>query len=138
MAQNKTMENDLSVKAFLNGIENDIKRADCIQLSDIMKVTTGFEAKMWGTAIVGFGGYHYIYESGRTGDAPLAGFSPRKDAIVLYLASQFKDRDELLAKLGKHKTGKACVYVKKLSDINTAVLQELIKNSVEKMKILNS
>jgi hypothetical protein len=136
MAQNKTTENDLSVPAFLNTVEDEIKRTDCFNLSDIIAETTGFKAKMWGNAIVGFGSYHYKYESGREGDAPLVGFSPRKDAIALYLSSQFKDREELLSKFGKHKTAKACVYVKKLNDIDVAVLKEMISNSVERISSL--
>jgi hypothetical protein len=130
MAQNKTTENDLSVPTFLNTVEDETKRTDCFNLSDIITETTGFKAKMWGNAIVGFGSYHYKYESGREGDAPLVGFSPRKDAIALYLSSQFKDREALLSKFGKHKTAKACVYVKKMSDINVAVLKEMIANSI--------
>jgi hypothetical protein len=136
MAQNKTTENDLSVPAFLNTVEDVIKRTDCFNLSDIIAEATGFKAKMWGNAIVGFGSYHYKYESGREGDAPLVGFSPRKDAIALYLSSQFKDREELLSKFGKHKTAKACVYVKKLNDIDVAVLKEMVSNSVERISSL--
>ena len=136
MAQNKTTENDLSVPDFLNTIPDENKRADCFNLSDILSLTTGFEAKMWGNAIVGFGSYHYKYESGREGDAPLVGFSPRKDAIALYLSSQFKDREELLAKFGKHKTAKACIYLKKMSDIDVSVLKEMTINSVERIKSL--
>jgi hypothetical protein len=136
MAQNKTTENDLSVPDFLNTISDENKRADCFNLSGILSLTTGFEAKMWGNAIVGFGSYHYKYESGREGDAPLAGFSPRKDAIVLYLSSQFKNREELLSRFGKHKTGKACIYVKKMSDIHIEVLKEMIINSVARISSL--
>ena len=136
MAQNKTTENNLSVPDFLNTIPDENKRADCFNLSDILSLTTGFEAKMWGNAIVGFGSYHYKYESGREGDAPLVGFSPRKDAIALYLSSQFKDREELLAKFGKHKTAKACIYLKKMSDIDVSVLKEMTINSVERIKSL--
>ena len=136
MAQNKTTENDLSVPDFLNTIPDENKRADCFNLSDILSLTTGFKAKMWGNAIVGFGSYHYKYESGREGDAPLVGFSPRKDAIALYLSSQFKDREELLAKFGKHKTAKACIYLKKMSDIDVAVLKEMTINSIERIKSL--
>ena len=138
MAQNKTTENELSVPDFLNTIPDENKRADCFNLSDNLSLTTGFKAKMWGNAIVGFGSYHYKYESGREGDAPLVGFSPRKDAIALYLSSQFKDREELLAKFGKHKTAKACIYLKKMSDIDVAILKEMTINSVERIKSLYS
>ncbi|MBB6236117.1 hypothetical protein HDC90_000723 [Pedobacter sp. AK013] len=136
MAQNKTTENDLRVLAFLNTIPEENKRADCFNLSDILSQTTGFKAKMWGNAIIGFGSYHYKYESGREGDAPLVGFSPRKEAIALYLSSQFKNRDELLAKFGKHKTAKACIYVKKMSDIDVEVLREMVTNSVARISSL--
>ncbi|MGN7988224.1 DUF1801 domain-containing protein [Pedobacter sp. 22226] len=134
MAQNKTTENDLSVTDFLNTITDGNKRKDCFSLLDIIAETTGFKAKMWGHAIVGFGSYHYKYESGREGDAPLAGFSPRKDAISLYLSSEFKNREELLSRFGKHKSAKACVYIKKLSDINVEVLKEMVSNSVAQIK----
>lgn len=136
MAKNKTIENDLSVRDFLNTVPDENKRADCFHLLDIMAETTGFTAKMWGTAIIGFGIYHYKYESGRAGDAPLVGFSPRKDTIALYLSSAFNNREELLAKFGKHKTGKACVYIKKLNDIDVEVLKEMISNSVAKISSL--
>ncbi|MCX2494844.1 DUF1801 domain-containing protein [Pedobacter sp. PF22-3] len=136
MAQNKTTENGLSVHDFLNTVPDENKRSDCFNLLGIIGEITGFTAKMWGTAIVGFGSYHYKYESGRTGNAPLVGFSPRKDAIVLYLSSDFNNREELLAKFGKHKTGKACVYIKKLSDIDVEVLKEMITNSVAKINSL--
>ncbi|PWS31823.1 DUF1801 domain-containing protein [Pedobacter paludis] len=134
MAQNKTTENNLSVSDFLNKVEDEAKRKDSFELVRIISNTTGLDAKMWGTAIVGFGSYHYIYESGRQGDAPLVGFSPRKDAFSLYFSSQFKDREALLKKFGKHKTAKACVYIKKLSDIDINILKEMITNSVEKIK----
>jgi len=101
-----------------------------------MNKATGFEPKMWGTAIIGFGTYHYKYDSGREGDAPLVGFSPRKDALALYFSSEFKDRDELLNKFGKHKTGKACVYIKKLADIDQTILEVMIKNSVNHIQNL--
>lgn len=130
MAQNKTTENELSVTDFLNAVTDETKRTDCFALSHIITEITGFKAKMWGTAIIGFGSYHYKYESGREGDAPLVGFSPRKEAIALYFSAHFKDRDELLAKFGKHKTAKACVYVKKMSDIDVNILREMISNSV--------
>lgn len=136
MKKNKTTENDLSVSDFLNTVADENKKTDCFNLSELITETTGFKAKMWGNAIVGFGSYHYKYESGREGDAPLAGFSPRKDAIVLYLSPQFKYREELLAKFGKHKTAKACVYVKKMSDINTEVLKEMIRNSISHISTL--
>ena len=136
MAINKTTENENNVSNFLDTVADDLKRNDCHELSAIITGVTGFKAKMWGSAIVGFGSYHYLYESGRAGDAPLAGFSPRKNAIVLYLSAEFKDRDALLGKFGKHKTGKACVYFKKLEDIDLGVLKQMITNSVESIQNL--
>ncbi|PWS26968.1 hypothetical protein DHW03_13185 [Pedobacter yonginense] len=136
MAQNKTTENELSVSDFLNQVEDEAKRKDSFELVEIFSKTTGFEAKMWGAAIVGFGSYHYVYDSGRSGDAPLAGFSPRKDSFSLYLSSQLKDREVLLQKFGKHKSAKACIYIKKLSDIDVDILKKMIVNSVENIKSL--
>lgn len=130
MAQNKTVETTNSVTDFINSVADETKRNDSFQLIDIFQKQTGFEARMWGPAIVGFGSYHYIYESGRQGDAPVVGFSPRKDALTLYLSQGFPERETLLNELGKHKTGKGCIYVKKLSDINVEVLQEMIQKSV--------
>eukprot|EP01133_Synstelium_polycarpum_P013951 gene13951-16452_t len=99
-----------------------------------MQQESGFEAKMWGSAIVGFGSYHYKYDSGHQGDAPLVAFSPRSAAISLYLAIDFDTKAELLAQLGKHKTGKGCVYVKKLADVDTGVLRKMIRHSLDYMK----
>jgi len=136
MAQNKTTENDSSVTDFINTVPAEAKRTDCFALSHIITETTGFKAKMWGAAIVGFGRYHYKYESGRQGDAPLVGFSPRKEAIALYLSAHFKNREELLSKFGKCKTAKACIYIKKMGDIDIPILREMILNSVEHIKSL--
>ncbi|OIN55955.1 DUF1801 domain-containing protein [Arsenicibacter rosenii] len=131
MAQNKTVETTNSVATFLSAIADDSKRTDSQQLVSIIEAQTGASPKMWGPAIVGFGSYHYKYESGREGDAPLVGFSPRKDALTLYLSSGFPEREPLLTQLGKHKTGKGCVYIKKLSDVNLDVLQELISHAFQ-------
>lgn len=136
MAQNKTTENDNNVFSFLSTVEDELKRKDSLELVKIFEESSSFKAKMWGTAIVGFGSYHYKYESGREGDAPLAGFSPRKDSFALYFSSQFQDRAKLLAEFGKHKTGKACVYIKKLSDIDVNILKVMIVNSIEQVKRL--
>ena len=130
MAKNKTTETNSSVTEFVNKVENEVKRNDSFKLIEIFKSLTGFEAKMWGPTIIGFGNYHYKYESGHEGDAPLAGFSPRKDSLVLYFASEYENREVLLSKLGKHKSSKACVYVKKLSDIDLKVLEIMIVNSM--------
>ena len=129
MAVNKTKTTDADVEKFILKVDNDIRREDSFRLVKIFKSISGFEPKMYGPTIVGFGNYHYKYESGHEGDAPVAAFSPRKDAIVFYFA-EFEKRDELLEKLGKHRLGKACVYVKKLDDINLAVLEELTKASI--------
>jgi len=130
MAQNKTTENENSVTAFINTVKDEAKRDDAFRLVSLFEELSTFKAKMWGTAIIGFGTYHYKYESGREGDAPIVGFSPRKDAFALYLSSEFPDREKLLAQFGKHKTGKACIYVKKLSDVNLEILKKMIQNSL--------
>lgn len=135
MAKNKTTQTELSVTDFLNSVADETKRNDSFQILEIFKAQTSLEPKMWGPSIVGFGNYHYKYESGHEGDAPLVAFSPRKDAITLYLAN-FDRRDELLQQFGKHKTGKGCIYVKKLVDVNVDILQEMIDLSVKHMKSL--
>lgn len=126
MAENKTKATELSVQSYLSNIEDESRRKDCEALAKLMSKVTKQEPKMWGTSIVGFGSYHYKYESGREGDAPLAGFSPRKGDITLYLASGFPRQEELLVKLGKHKTGKGCLYIRKLSDVDVKTLEQLI------------
>lgn len=130
MAKNKTTETDKSVINFIENIENEVKRDDSFALIEIFKSLTGKEPKMWGPTIIGFGSYHYKYASGHEGDAPLAAFSPRKDSLVLYFATDYENREELLAQLGKHKSSKACVYVKKLDDIDIAILKKMVKNSM--------
>ncbi len=137
MAELKTRQNDASVEAFLNSIADEKKRADCFTLLDMMKQATGVAPKMWGDSIVGFGSYHYKYKSGREGDWFLAGFAPRKQTLTLYIMAGFDQYDDLLAKLGKYKTGKSCLYIKKLADIDLATLKELVKQSVEHMKKTN-
>lgn len=136
MAQNKTTETENSVADFINTVSDEARRNDAFRITELFKNQTGLEAKMWGPAIIGFGSYHYKYESGREGDAPLTGFSPRKDAFALYFSSRFPNREALLEKLGKHKTAKACVYIKKLDDIDTSVLKEMIAASVKHVKTL--
>ena len=130
MAKNKTTETNSSVTEFVNKVENEVKRNDSFKLIEIIKSITGFEPKMWGPAIIGFGNYHYKYESGHEGDAPLAGFSPRKDSLVLYFAPEFENREVLLSQLGKHRSSKSCVYVKKLGDIDIKILEIMIVNSM--------
>lgn len=135
-AQNKTVETKENVTKFLNTVEDEVKRKDCLAVVQIMKDQTGFEPKMWGPAIVGFGAYHYKYESGREGDAPLVAFSPRKSEITFYLSANFEKREELLGKLGKCKSAKGCVYIKKLEDIDIAILKKMITASVKHVKSL--
>ena len=130
----KTTENNNSVTAYIMSATEGQRQTDAFAIIDIMKSASGFEPKMWGTAIVGFGRYHYKYESGHEGDVPLVGFSPRKAAFVFYLSSKFDKRETLLKEFGKHTTGKACIYVKKLADINTEILKKMIINSVKYSK----
>ncbi|KQR72508.1 DUF1801 domain-containing protein [Pedobacter sp. Leaf176] len=134
MAYNKTTENDNSVAAFLNTVADEIKRKDGFELLKLFEEASYFKAKMWGTAIIGFGSYHYKYESGRESNAPLTGFSPRKDSFALYFSSELKNKAQLLYSLGKHKTGKACVYIKTLEDINKEILKQMIINSIDDIK----
>ncbi len=134
MAQNKTVETIESVANFLATVTDETKKQDCLNIVTIMEKVTGFKAKMWGPGIVGFGSYHYKYESGREGDAALVGFSPRKNEISLYLSSSFENRDAFLEKFGKHKNAKACIYIKKLADIDQEILKEMIALSVKHVK----
>jgi len=130
MYELKTKQNDNSVIEFIEEVESAKKREDAYKLLDLFTQTTGYEAKMWGPSIIGFGSYHYKYDSGHEGDAPIVGFSPRKAKHSLYLSGEAQKRAELLEKMGKHKTGAACVYVNKLADIDVDVLKELIEESV--------
>ncbi len=131
MAELKTKRNDASVDAFLDGIENEKRREDCRAVMTIMQQVTGAKPVMWGDSIIGFGKYHYKYESGREGDWFLAGLSPRKQNLTLYIMAGFESQDELMAKLGKYKTGKSCLYINKLEDIHLPTLKRLIRKSVE-------
>lgn len=134
MAENKTRPTDQDVVDFLNSVAHKTRREDGFALLEMMQEVTGVEPVMWGSSIVGFGSYHYKYESGREGDMPLVGFSPRKQSMTIYIVPGFDDYGEMLAELGKHKTGKACLYVNKLADVDEAVLRSLIKRSYEHMK----
>jgi hypothetical protein len=131
MAELKTKMNDGSVEAFLNAVEDDQKREDSYRLKEMMEELTGAQAQMWGTAIIGFGTYHYKYDSGREADWMLTGFSPRKQALTLYLMSGNEHFEKERTSLGKHKIGKSCLYIKKLSDIDEEVLRDMIKKSVK-------
>lgn len=130
MYELKTKENDASVIEFIESVESPKKKEDAYKLLDIFTETSGYPAKMWGTSIIGFGSYHYKYASGHEGDAPLVGFSPRKAKISLYFATGDTKREELLERFGKHTTGKACVYINKIADIDVDVLKELITQSI--------
>src|SRR5258705_10344391 len=114
----KTTENKTSVQAFIKSVPDPQRQKDALAIIEIIKKQTGFDPKMWGPSIIGFGSYHYKYDSGHEGDAPLVGFSPRKTEFGLYLTSQFDKREELLKQFGKYKAAKACIYIKKLEDIN--------------------
>jgi len=130
MAENKTKPTDQSVKAFINALDDEQKIADSNALIDLMKKETGCEPKMWGSSIIGFDQYHYKYKSGREGDFLKVGFSPRKREFSIYLMCRFDNNEDLMKKLGKHKTGKSCLYVKRLEDIDMDVLRELVKESI--------
>jgi hypothetical protein len=134
MAKNKTIETGESIAGFLKTITDAQKRADVSVIIELVTKHTGLQPKMWGTSIVGFGSYHYKYESGREGDAPLAGIAPRANAITLYLGSTFDKREELLSEFGKYKLSGGCIHIKKLEDIDRAVLIKMFKNSIEYRK----
>jgi hypothetical protein len=127
---NKTQPTDASVAAFVAGLADERRRADSERLIALMSNVTGEPATMWGPSIIGFGSYHYRYASGREGDTPLVGFSPRKTALTLYASAGEDERAELLARLGPHKVGKSCVYVKRLSDVDEQVLADLVRAGV--------
>jgi hypothetical protein len=130
MAKNKTKTTGQSVDRFLKSVPDEQKRKDSFTILEVMRDQTGLEPYMWGPSIVGFGSYHYKYESGHEGDAPLVGFSPRKPAIVLYF-SNFDGKAELLKKLGKHKASVSCIYIKKMEDVNIGILRKMVKRSAE-------
>lgn len=131
MADLKTKPTTATVDAFLKGIDDDDRRKDCHTLARIMKKAVKADGRMWGPSIVGFGSYHYKYESGREADWFLVGFAPRKQDLTLYLMAGFDRFPTLLKKLGKHKTGKSCLYIKRLADVDQSVLAELVSASVK-------
>lgn len=130
-AKLKTKENEASVEDFINQVEDETKRNDCWKIAAMMEKSSGKPPKMWGTSIVGFDQYHYKYESGTEGDMCRIGFSPRKQNMTVYIVDGFEKYAELMSKLGKHKTGKSCLYFKKLSDVDEKILNELIELSVK-------
>ena len=133
MAKLKTQKTDASVRVFLDGVPSEKKREDSLAILELMQEATGREPAMWGTSIVGFGSYRYRYASGSEGEWPLVGFSPRKQNLTLYIMSGFDDYDALLADLGKYKTGKSCLYINKLEDVDLETLRELVRQSAEHM-----
>jgi hypothetical protein len=134
MPENKTKPTAQSVAQFLAAIPDEQRRQDCETLVALMSQAAGAEPKLWGSNIIGFGQYHYVYESGREGDMMLTGFSPRKPALVLYGLGSGAQREALLEKLGKYKTGKGCLYIKKLEDVHTPTLKKLIALGVKEAK----
>lgn len=134
MTELKTTPNAKSVKRFVENIEDERKRADCLTLLKMMKQVTRAEPKMWGDSIVGFGSYHYKYASGREGDWFLCGFSPRKQNLSVYIMCGLKPVTSLMKKLGKYKTGASCLYIKRLSDVDQTVLKDLLADSVRRLK----
>ena len=134
VAENKTKATKASVTEFMNSIEDSRMRADARNVAAMMRRATGKRARMWGTSMVGYGAYHYRYASGREGDFMLTGFSPRKQALTVYIMPGFTPFDKLMKKLGKYKTGKSCLYIKRLTDVDEVVLERLIDGSVEYMR----
>lgn len=137
MAENKTRPNEQSVEEFLNSVEGETKRQDCFEILHMMEELTGCKPQMWGDTIVGFDSYTYQYASGRSGESMITGFSPRKQNITLYIMAGFDEYDAILERLGKYKTGKVCLYIKRLEDVNVDALRELVAASVRHMSETN-
>jgi hypothetical protein len=135
MSENKTIPNNKDLFEFLNEIEGDLKKSDCKAIYEMMKDIMKCDGVMWGESIIGFGQYHYKYDSGREGDYFLTGFSPRKNDITIYIMDGFSNHKNSLEKLGKHKSSVSCLYIKKLEDINLDVLRDIIQSSTERMKL---
>lgn len=134
MAKNKTTETIASVSDFVNAVKDPGLKADSFAVIDLMQTVSGFEAKMWGPSIIGFGSYHYVYESGREGDMPIVAFSPRSAGLVFYISLHEEEREKLLNELGKHKTDKGCITIKKLSDIKIPILKKIILTTIKNRK----
>ncbi len=134
MSDLKTKKNRASVRKFLESVENQTRREDAFEVLELMEKVTGEAPAMWGKSIVGFGSYHYKYASGQEGDFMLVGFSPRKQNLVLYIMPGFSAYGELMKKLGKHKTGKSCLYINKLEDVHLPTLRKLVRESVKSMR----
>ena len=134
MTENKTRQTDASVAAFVKSVADARRRADCAAVIELMRAATKTEPKMWGTSIVGFGSYHYKYDSGREGDMPLVGLSPHKQNLVLYIMPGFEEFKAELKKLGPHSTGKSCLYIKRLDEVDVPTLKAIVTMSIAKMK----
>lgn len=134
MAQNKTKPTEVDPEAFIAAVEHPVRRADAETLLDLMQRASGYEPKMWGPSIVGFGRYHYVYESGREGDSMVTGFSPRASYSSVYILPGYDDLTEELALLGKHKKGKSCLNIASLADVDLDVLERIVRESVERMQ----
>ena len=134
MGELKTKPTNASVEKFLNQVPDETRREDCFKVAQIMEDITGEKPTMWGSSIVGFGSYHYKYASGQEGDWPITGFSPRKRDLTIYIMPGFAEHRELMEQLGKHSTGKSCLYIKRLSDIHVPTLNKLIRESIKRMK----
>ena len=137
MAENKTQRNDGDVMAYLESVQHKRRREDSLVVKEMMEEITGEPAEMWGTSIVGFGAYHYRYESGREGDFMLTGFAPRKQSLTLYIMGGHERHEQQFARLGKHRTGSSCLYINKLADVDLEVLREIISDSVAYMRGAN-
>jgi len=137
MSQNKTRPNDRGVKKFVSGISDEKKREDALSLLELMKQATKTEPRMWGDSLIGFGSYHYRYDSGREGDYFMTGFSPRKQNLTIYIMPGFDKYKDIMKRLGRYTTGKSCLYIKKLEDVDLTVLKELIRQSFTDMKKAN-
>ncbi|SFS21648.1 DUF1801 domain-containing protein [Yoonia litorea] len=131
MAENKTQATDQSVTAFIAAVDHPTRRQDAATLDDLFRRVTGFKPQMWGPSLIGYGKYHYVYDSGREGDFLATGFSPRKANLSVYIMPGYTDFSEILSRLGKHKIGKSCLYINKLSDIDLDVLEELVRAGLQ-------
>jgi len=137
MAKTKTKPTDVDVQNYISSVPNETRQKDGFYILDLLKKITSQKPVMWGPSIIGFGAYHYKYESGHEGDAPLIAFSPRKPHLVLYVLSNFDKQEELLQKLGKYKTGKICLYINKLTDVDLKVLEEIVTRAWSNVKKKN-
>ena len=131
MAANKTTETDASVAEFIQSVEHATRRADAVVLDEMFRKITGWTPRMWGPTIVGYGSYHYVYDSGREGDSLACGFSPRKASQSIYVVPGYQDYGHILDRLGKYKIGKSCLYITKLADVDMGVLEELVRAGLD-------